>query len=125
MMDTELPDSPSPCAAAAVALIWVKDPSGEGEAGTFDENNYVAITSSTLVAVMLALTAISMVQMFFRLHTQTPTNSSLTLSTGKGNSYSNVHEFYVGAGSDVRQKGPPPGAVAPDERSKLLPGLPP
>ena len=89
---------------AAVALIWVKDPSGEGEAGTYDQNNYVAITSSTIVVITLALTSITMIQMVSRLHTPAPTSSSLTLSTKKGNSYTNVHEFYVGAGSDVTPK---------------------
>jgi len=118
---------------AAVAVIWTKDPT---EDASQNKSGWVSIVGTTLVSVLGFFTILSMLQMFYRLHTPTPEASTLTLRTGKGKAI-NSHEFFV-AGD------PPPGGAAssrdygsglkaaaaqsssagapggPDERSNLL-----
>jgi len=119
---------------AAVAVVWVKDPSGEGDFGTFDKSYWVSITSTSLVFVIISITIVIMTRMYNRLHTPTPTSSSLKLKTTSCNNIAEVSEFYVGAnvpgGSGTRSPGAgmPRSAsgnslkldAAADERSKLL-----
>ena len=53
---------------AAIAVIWVKDPIKE---------KHVALVSTIICSVLFVLTALSMGQMFFRLHTWLPANARL------------------------------------------------
>tara|TARA_B110001452_G_scaffold54383_1_gene41777 strand:- start:318 stop:665 length:348 start_codon:yes stop_codon:yes gene_type:complete len=106
-------------------LIWVKDPTGEGAYGTEHENNWVAVTSTAVVIIIMCLSFASMGQMFCRLHTDKPTDSKLILKTTSHPNLANVSEFYVGSHGQA-----PPQAQAAafaqakargsDERSSLL-----
>ena len=116
-----------PPRAAAVAVIWVKDPSGDGEFGVEQKGNWVSIISTTLVSVILLMTTYTMLQMFFRLHTQTPAKSTLNLKTSSCKNFAEVSEFYVGDSGATAEPAASRSSSAndvkrmQDERSKLLP----
>lgn len=92
-----LPTYPMRALAAALSLIWVKDPTGEGAYGTEHENNWVAMASTTVVMFIMCCSFGSMGQMFCRLHTEKPTDSKLILKTTSHPNLADVSEFYVGS----------------------------
>ena len=95
---------------SAVAVVWVKDPSGEGRYGTFDTSNCIAISTSVITALVIVLTAATMLQMSCRLHTTKPADARIMLRTSSHPyNLSEVTEFYV-TGGDNLQPGP---ATAP------------
>lgn len=94
---------------SAVAVVWVKDPSGEGRYGTFDTSNCIAISTSVITALVIVLTAATMMQMSCRLHTTNPADARIMLRTSSHHDLSEVTEFYV-TGGDSQQLGP---ATAP------------
>lgn len=100
---------------AAIAVVLIKDP-------TEREGSYVSkVVSSTSVFLFLCTIA-AMLQMFWRLHTPTPQSSKLTLRAGRGKSYADVPEFYVGS------EPPPPGSGSSSKRggdieSGVAPGV--
>lgn len=118
---------------AAISVVLIKDPTEA--AGSFLSK----IAGGTVIFLFLATVA-AMCQMFWRLHTPTPQTSRLTLRTGKGKSFAEVPEFYVGSDpppsgfSKRPHQGEGAGGVAPgvhyrqhgsaEERASLLPGVP-
>jgi len=106
---------------AAIAVILVKDP-------TALDSGMVSIIAGVFSGILFLLTLYAMCQMFSRLHTPSPQTSKLSLRTGKGKSYADVSEFYVGndpppAGFRKRPQPSDLGTAKPDERSNLLPCL--
>jgi len=108
---------------AATAVIWVKDPSEVLGSNV----GWVSIVSTVVGSVLAGLTVVSMVQMFSRLHTQTPEAANLYLRAGKGKAVAEVPEFFVAGDvpSSSSSSMPPASrrpapAPAPDERSNLL-----
>ena len=101
---------------SAVAVVWVKDPSGEGRYGTFDTSNCIAISTSVITAVVIALTGATMLQMSCRLHTTKPADARIMLRTSSHpHALSEVTEFYVTGGGDAPRA---PVAAPAGARSK-------
>lgn len=112
--------------AAALSLIWVKDPTGEGAYGTEHENNWVAVVSTSVVMIITFCSFGSMGQMVCRLHTETPTDSKLVLTTTSHQNLANVSEFYVGSPAEAPPQMPmqgnhtTQGRTGSHERASLL-----
>lgn len=100
-------------AGAAISVVLLKDPSHA------HDHSYVSKVVGGTTVFLFLCTMASVFQMFWRLHTPTPQNSKLTLRAGKGKSYADVPEFYLG--SD-----PPPGTSAKrSSSSDIEGGVPP
>jgi len=103
---------------AAIAVILVKDP-------TALDGGVVSITAGVFSGVLFLLTLLAMCQMFHRLHTPSPQTSKLSLRTGKGKSFADVPEFYVGNDPPPAgfRKRPQASDLSATESSALLPCL--
>lgn len=96
---------------AATAVIWVKDPTSmamsqvpAAEHASLPGNYYASIFSTIIAATMFLFTAISMCQMFFRLHTPTPADSDLRLrQKGGKEAGAEASEFFI-AGSAAEER---------------------
>jgi hypothetical protein len=118
---------------AAICVVIIKDP-------TEPHGSYVSKITSGVVIFLFLCTVFAMAQMFWRLHTPTPQSAKLSLRTGKGKSFAEVPEFYVGSeppsapGLTKRSGASGEGGTAPgvhyrkeagtvEERSSLVPDL--
>lgn len=111
------------CAAAA-CVVWIKDPTEK------HEGSWMAIVSTVIISIIFAVTIVSMVQMFMRLHTPNPAHATLALKAGKGKGIATVSEFYVTGDAppppDLQARYRAAAAAAPsygrppDESSSLL-----
>ena len=117
---------------AAISVVLIKDP-------TESAGSFLSKAAAATVSFLFLATVAAMCQMFWRLHTPTPQTSRLTLRTGKGKSFAEVPEFYVGSdappsGFTKRAPGEGINGIAPgvhyrqhgtpEERSSLLSGVP-
>lgn len=64
-------------------------------------NNYTSIISTALGIAIGTCTIMSIIQMYWRLHTPAPASSDLHLRTGAGK-HVDPTEFYVSGGPDER-----------------------
>lgn len=94
---------------SGIAVVWVKDPSGEGRYGTVNTSNYIAISTSVITAIVILLTIATMGQMSLRLHTSNPATSRIMLRSSSNPHLSEeVTEFYVTGGDNMRSGAPAP-----------------
>lgn len=110
--------------AAAACVVWIKDPTEK------HEGSWMAIVSTVIISIIFAVTIVSMVQMFMRLHTPNPAHATLALKAGKGKGIATVSEFYVTGDAppppDLQARYRAAAAAAPsygrppDESSSLL-----
>ena len=100
--------------SAALAMVWAKDPSGEGDYGSLHTNNWVAITSTVFVLIICILSCIFMYRLYSRLHTHAPADSNLVLGPqGTQGPLGHISEFYVGGNESASDSGKTSKAQSP------------
>ena len=93
---------------AALAMVWTKDPSGDGDFGLAHTSNWVAIVSSVMVLIIGCISCCFMYKLYARLHTHAPADSNLNL-VGEGNRgrLDGITEFCVAGNSSCTSSAKP------------------